>query len=43
MPTATATVQMDEQGRITIPKPVREKLGVNGVETYVEIEVQVDE
>lgn len=41
--TATATVNVDEQGRCYIPKPVREKLGINGESVNVELEVRYDE
>lgn len=40
---ATATVRIDEQGRTTIPKPAREKLGIVGENTTAEVEVRVDE
>lgn len=40
--TATATVKVDEQGRTYLPKAVREKLGFDGEETHVELEVRVD-
>lgn len=40
---ATATVKMDERGRVFVPKAVREKLDVNGESAHVEIEVRVDE
>lgn len=43
MTTATVTVEIDEHGRVTIPKPAREKLGIDGDETTVEMEVRVDE
>lgn len=42
MQTATTTVTVDEQGRTTIPKPAREKLGINGERAKVEVEVRVD-
>ena len=40
---ATTTVTVDEQGRLYLPKPVRTKLGIDGEETVVEVEVRVDE
>lgn len=40
MPTST-TVEIDEQGRLTVPKPVREALGINGTEALVELEIDV--
>lgn len=43
MPTATSTVHMDEQGRVTIPKPARKKLGMLDESGPVEVEVRVDE
>lgn len=41
--TAITTVKVDEQGRCYIPKPVRENLGFDGVETTVELEVRYDD
>jgi bifunctional DNA-binding transcriptional regulator/antitoxin component of YhaV-PrlF toxin-antitoxin module len=43
MATKTATVKLDENGRCTVPVDVRRALGINGEETYVEIEVTADE
>lgn len=43
MATATTTVEMDERGRVTIPQPTRQKLGIDGQERTVEVEVRVDE
>lgn len=45
MAEATTTVRMDQQGRVVIPKPVREKLGidwddVDGDRIPVEVEVR---
>jgi len=37
----TTTVQMDEQGRLYIPKPVRESLNVEGMSATVELGVEV--
>ena len=43
MAQATATVQMDERGRVVVPKAARKKLGVDGDSATVEIEVRVDD
>lgn len=40
---ATATVQMDENGRVTIPKGVRQALGVEGQEAYISLAVTLIE
>lgn len=40
---ATVTVQMDTNGRVVVPKAAREKLGVDGDQATVELEVRVDE
>jgi len=32
MAPTTATVEMDHKGRVTIPEPVRKKLGINDLE-----------
>lgn len=37
----TTTVQMDEQGRLYVPKPVRESLGVDGERATVEMDIRV--
>lgn len=42
MAQATATVTIDEQGRVVVPKPAREKLGIDGDRTQIEIEVRTD-
>lgn len=46
MPMATkkrsATVRMDEDGRVVIPKAVRKSLGINGEERYVQLTVEID-
>ena len=39
MATKSATVKVNEQGRCTIPVEVREALGFEGEETYVDLEV----
>ena len=39
---ATTIVTIDEQGRLYLPKAVRQKLGIEGEETLAEIEVRVD-
>lgn len=36
-----ATLKIDEQGRITIPRPVRQALGVDGKEAIVRVELDV--
>lgn len=43
MAKATTTVQMDERGRVVIPQPVRDKLGINGTKTTVEITVKYND
>lgn len=43
MAKATATVSMDERGRLIVPQAARKKLGIDGEKTTVEIEVRVDE
>lgn len=43
MPSATATVRIDGRGRLTIPQPVREKLGIDGDDVYARVTVHVDE
>jgi len=40
MPTST-TVEIDEQGRLTIPKPVREAVEIDGKEALIELEIDV--
>jgi bifunctional DNA-binding transcriptional regulator/antitoxin component of YhaV-PrlF toxin-antitoxin module len=37
------TVRMNENGRIVVPKPARESLGVDGASVIVEVEVEVAE
>jgi len=39
----TTTVTIDERGRMVIPKPARERLGIDGEEVNAEVEVRVDE
>lgn len=39
----TTTVQMDDRGRLVIPKAVRESLGVEDQSATVEIDVSVVE
>lgn len=39
----TTTVQVNEDGRCTIPVEIREALGFNGSETLVEITVKYDD
>jgi bifunctional DNA-binding transcriptional regulator/antitoxin component of YhaV-PrlF toxin-antitoxin module len=43
MAKATATVQMDERGRVVVPKAARKKMGIDGQAATIEIEVRVDE
>lgn len=43
MPERTTTVKISEQGRLYVPKPVRESLGIDGEETNIEITVRVEE
>jgi len=40
MDTATVTVPIDAQGRITIPAAARQKLGIDGESATVEVEVR---
>jgi len=40
--TATTTVTIDDQGRLYIPQAVRKKLGIDGEECVVELEVRVE-
>lgn len=39
----TATVEMDDQGRLYVPKAVRKSLGVLGERTMVEIDIELIE
>ena len=41
MTEATTTVSVDKNGRITLPKPVREKLEIEGKEAVVEMDVRL--
>lgn len=43
MTEATTTVNVDEQGRCYIPKPVRERLGFDGEDVTVEMIVKYDD
>ena len=43
MAQATATVEMDEHGRIVVPKAARKKLEIDGERATVEVEVRHDE
>lgn len=36
-----ATVEIDERGRLVVPKAVRKTLGINGKEAVVRVEVDV--
>jgi len=38
---ATATVQMDKNGRVTIPKPTRKALGIEGEHADLNLSVEV--
>lgn len=40
MPTST-TVEIDEQGRLTVPKPVREALEIEGEEALIQLDIDV--
>lgn len=39
----TTTVTISDQGRLYVPKPVRESLGIDGKEMNIEIAVRIDE
>lgn len=39
----TTTVEVDERGRLTIPKPIRKALGIDGEQTTAEITIRVEE
>jgi len=43
MSEATTTVQMDKRGRVVIPQPVRDKLGIDGQNATVELTVKTDD
>lgn len=43
MQEATTVVKIDEQGRLYVPKPVREALGIEGDEKHVEIKITVED
>lgn len=43
MKETTTTVEMDERGRLTLPKPTRKALGVEGSSAVVEVTVRVEE
>ena len=38
---ASATVQMDENGRVTIPKSTRKALGVDGIKSHLDLDLVV--
>lgn len=40
MPTAHATVEISESGRLTVPEPARKKLGIDGESVLVDIEIE---
>jgi len=39
----TTTVQMDEEGRVTVPKPTRELLGVESEKAILRLNIEVRE
>jgi bifunctional DNA-binding transcriptional regulator/antitoxin component of YhaV-PrlF toxin-antitoxin module len=39
----TTTVEMDNEGRLTIPKPTRKALGVEGTEAILRLSIEVRE
>lgn len=39
----TTTVHMTNDGRVTIPKPTRELLGIDGEEATLRLEIEVRE
>lgn len=39
----TTTVEVDERGRLTIPKPIRNALDIDGERTTAEITIRVEE
>ncbi len=39
----TTTVRIDEQGRLYVPKPVREALGIEGESRNIEITIRVED
>lgn len=39
--TVATTVEIDEQGRLTIPKPVRRALEIEGEEALIQLEIDV--
>lgn len=41
MTEATTTAEMDAQGRVVIPQPVRKKLGIDGERATVELDVRL--
>lgn len=41
--TEVTTLKIDKQGRITVPRPVRQALGVDGQEAVVRVELDVRE
>lgn len=39
--TVATTVEIDEKGRLTVPKPTREALGIDGEEALIQLEIDV--
>lgn len=39
--TVATTVEIDDQGRLTVPKPVREALEIDGEEALIQLEIDV--
>lgn len=39
--TVATTVEIDSKGRLTVPKPVREALEIEGEEALVQLEIDV--
>lgn len=37
----STTVEIDEDGRLTIPKPSRKKLGIDGENALLDLDVEV--
>jgi len=39
--TVSTTVEIDDQGRLTVPKPVREALEIEGEEALIQLDIDV--
>jgi bifunctional DNA-binding transcriptional regulator/antitoxin component of YhaV-PrlF toxin-antitoxin module len=39
----TTTVEMDNEGRLTIPKPTRKALGIEGQAAIIQLNIEVRE